>query len=148
LISTDLGPVYRRLAEVPGDFAVLEIPLSVRDGHVFTGLPDNRQILAQSLHHHPIVSGMSSRLPEDTWRALLGAPVIGTLLRPDLTNAETLRRDRSEGPAYLARAGIEAVVLQASIRGTPWERYVDSVLPIRSREQFPDGTQLLWLSDR
>lgn len=147
-VSTELSPVYRRLAEIPGDFAVLEIPLSVRDGHVGSGVPDNRQIFAQSVHHHPIVGGMVSRLPAETWQALVDAPIVGTLLRPDWANAETLRRDRAEGPDYLAHWGIDVVVLQASARGKAWERYAESVLPIRSRERFPDGSQLLWLKER
>jgi hypothetical protein len=66
-------------------------------------------------------------------------------LRPDWANAPTLRRDRAEGPAFLSRSTIDAVVVQASASGTAWERYIESVLPIRSRETFADGTQLLWL---
>jgi hypothetical protein len=91
------------------------------------------------------VSGALSRIPEEKWQQLLDAPIIGTLLRPDWANAQTLRRDRAEGPAFLARAAIDVVVLQASVRGTAWEHYVESVLPIRSRESFADGTELLWL---
>ena len=144
-VSTQVAPVYQRLASLPGDFAVLEVPLSVRDGHGGGGVPDNRQIFAQTVHHHPIVSGALSRIPEEKWQQLLDAPIIGTLLRPDWANAQTLRRDRAEGPAFLARAAIDVVVLQPSAHGTAWEHYVESVLPIRSRESFADGTELLWL---
>jgi hypothetical protein len=144
-VSTQVSPVYRHLAELPGDFAVLEVPLSVRDGHGGGGVPDNRQIYAQTVHHHRIVSGMLSRIPQEKWQALVDAPIIGTLLRPDWANAQTLRRDRAEGPAFLERSAIDVVVLQASARGTAWERYIESVLTIRSRESFADGTELLWL---
>ena len=137
--------MYRRLAELPGDFVVLEVPLSVRDGNGGGGVPDNRQIYAQTVHHHRIVSGAVSRIPEEKWQALVNAPVIGTLLRPDWANAQTLHRDRVEGPAFLERSRIDVVVLQASARGTAWERYAESVLPIHGREAFADGTQLLWL---
>ena len=146
-VSTQVAPVYHRLAEVPGDFAILEVPLSVRDGHGGGGVADNRQIFAQTVHHHRIVSGMVSRIPEEKWQVLVDAPIVGTLLRPDLANAQTLRRDRAEGPAFVSRWAIDAVVVQASASGTPWERYLESVLPIRSRERFADGTQLLWLRD-
>jgi hypothetical protein len=147
-VSTQIAPVYRRLAEIPGDFAVLEIPLSVRDGRVGAGVLDNRQIFAQTLHHHPIVSGAVSRQPTQKMQALIDTPIIGTLLRPQLVNEQRLSRDLAEGPAYLARWGIDAIVLQASARGTAWEHYVEGVLTIGSREEFPDGTQLLWLKSR
>ena len=144
-VSTEVSPLYRRLAEIPGDFAVLELPPSVRDGHVVYGVRDNRQIFAQSVHQHRVVGGAVSRLPAETWQALFDAPVIGTLLRPNQADSASLARDRDEGPAFLARHRIDAVVLQGTARGTAWEHYADAVLPIEARETFSDGAQLLWL---
>jgi hypothetical protein len=144
-ISTEIAPVYQRLAELPGGFAVLDVPLGVRDGQFVAGRPENRHIFAQTVHHHPIVSGMVSRLAPETWDALLAAPVIGTLLQPTAASDATLRRDRAEGPAFFARWRIDAVVLHPSAETDVWRRYVETVLPVRGRERFADGTELLWL---
>ena len=83
LFSTALPDVYARIAREPGDFAVMDVPVGVRDGMQMLGQPDSQQVFAQTLHHRRIVAGMVSRLSNDRWAALRAAPLIGTLLNPD-----------------------------------------------------------------
>lgn len=147
LISTQVAPVYRRLAEVPGDFAVLDVPLGVRDGRGALGWPDNHPIFAQTVHGHPIVAAAVSRLPLEAWQQVLAAPVIGTLLAPDRATPETRRRDRAEGAGYFSRWAIDAVVVHPTPLGTALQAIVEDALPIRRRERFEDGTELLWLRE-
>ncbi len=147
LLSTQVAAAYRRLAEVPGSFAVLDVPPGVRDGQSGVGWFDNGQIFAQTVHGHPIVSAAVSRLPPEKWQAVLAAPVIGTLLQPQRMSKEVFLRDRSEGASFFARFGIDAVVVHPSAPDEPYQRYVEGVLPIRRRERFDDGSQLWWLRE-
>ena len=146
LLSTQVAPVYQRLAELPEDFAVLEIPFGVRDGQGALGWPDNRQIFAQTVHGHPIVAAAVSRLPLESWQRIRETPVIGTLLDPQNATPQTQSRDRAEGAAFFARWRIDAVVVHPAESTSVLQRYVEYVLPVRRRERFPDGTQLLWLT--
>jgi hypothetical protein len=145
LSSTEVSPAYRRLAEARGSFALLELPLGVRDGQSLLGQPDARQVFAQTVHGHPIVGGMVSRLPPETWRAIVSTPVIGTLLHPTGATETDLRRDLAEGAAFFARWQIRAVLVHPEVRSGPAQRYVERVLPIQSRELFADGSELLWI---
>jgi hypothetical protein len=144
-LSTEVGPVDRHLASLPGGFAVLDVPLGARDGQRFGGWPDNRRVFAQTVHRHPVVSGAVSRLSPETWEALFAAPVIGTLLEPKGAGAEAIARDRAQGAAFLARFRIDAVIVHPGPDSGIWRRYLESVLPIRGRERFADGTELWWL---
>jgi len=145
LLSTQVAPVYHRLAEIPGDFAVLEIPFGVRDGRGALGWPDNRQIFAQTVHGHPIVAAAVSRLPPETWQRIGETPVIGTLLDPRGATPQAQRRDRAEGAAFFSRWRIDAVVVHPAASASVLERYLEEVLPVRRREHFADGSQLLWV---
>ncbi len=147
LISTQVEPVYHRLAEIPGDYAVLELPFGVRDGNGALGWPDNQQIFAQTVHAHPIVAVMVSRLPREMWPVLLSTPVIGSLLDPGGATPETRRRDRAEGPAFFSRWKIAAVVVHPSPLGRALQSILEDALTIRRSENFADGSQLLWLQE-
>ena len=62
------------------------------------------------------------------------------------------RPEEKASPEHLLKCmnegGIDfAIVVHPEASGTVLERYVEAVLPIRRRESFPDGSQLLWLRD-
>jgi hypothetical protein len=147
LLSTAAAPVYRRLAQVPGDYAVIELPLEVRDGQLLLGKRNPGQALGQIVHGHPIVGGMVSRLPVETLRAIVAAPVVGTLLNRVGATSEAIVRDQHDGPGWFARNRIRAIVIHAPFVGSPQHRYLERVLTVASRESLADGTQLLWLAD-
>jgi hypothetical protein len=146
LLSTQVAPVYHRLAEVAGDFAVLEVPFGVQDGRGALGWPDNGQIFAQSVHGRPIVAANVSRLPREMWPVMLSTPVIGTLLDPGSATPETRRRDRAEGRAFFARSKLDAVVVHPTPLGRQLQAIVQDSLTIRRREKFADGSELLWVN--
>jgi hypothetical protein len=148
LLSTEMPEVYHRLAHAPGTFAILEIPLGMRDGLKSLGKQDNTQILAQTVHGHPIVTGVVSRLDAKRWKAIRATPVIGTLLDPSRLTAEQLEEDRTMGPAYFARWGIRAVLIHPQARNGIEQRYLERVLPIHAREDYADGFQLLWVGEQ
>lgn len=146
LLATQVAPVYHRLAETPGDFAVLELPFGVRDGRGALGWPDNRQIFAQTVHGHPIVAAAVSRIPPETWRVIREMPLIGTLLDPGSATPESRSRDRAEARAFFARSKLDAVVVHPTPLGRELQEIVEDALTIRRREKFADGSQLLWVN--
>jgi hypothetical protein len=145
LFSLDPGPVYARLAATRGDFAVLELPLEMRDGQSLLGLPNHEQALGQTLHGRPTVGGMVSRLPSDTLRALTAAPVVGTILDPVGATQAATERDRREGSAWFRTQHVAAVVVHPPLVGGPQERYLRWVLGPVDQQDFEDGTRLLWI---
>lgn len=147
LLTTQVARVYHRLAETPGDFAVLELPFGVRDGRRALGWPDNRQIFAQTVHGHPIVAAAVSRVPPETWQMLREMPLIGTLLDPGSATPESHSRDRAEARAFFARTKLDAVVVHPTPVGRELEKIVEDTLTIRRREKFADGSQLLWVNE-
>lgn len=140
LMSTAVPDVYARIAREPGDFAVLDVPPGVRDGSRVLGSPDPRRLLAQTVHHKPIVDGMASRLPDRRWSAIVAAPVVGTLLDPARTSPVSPAR----AEAYFSRWKIRAIVLHPE--ASPEDRrLIETSLTIAGRETFADGTQLWWV---
>ena len=136
--------MYHRLAREPGSFAVVDVPVGARDGRRVMGRPNSLELLAQSVHHKPIIGGMASRLSADRWAAVLGAPLIGALIAPD---AENMRIPKEEATRYLRRYNIRAIVVHQ--HATAAERQlIEALLPIRRREHFPDGRELWWVESR
>jgi len=145
MFSTAVPDVYRRLAALTEKFAVLELPYGVRDGSGQLGKPDSAQIFAQTFHEHPTTAGMVSRLPMRTWEEIASAPVLGTLLHPRGATRVAFERDLRLGPEFFARWHIAAILVHPPARGGAEQAYLERVLPIRGRESFSDGSELLWV---
>ena len=69
---------YHTLANAPGDFAVLEVPIGVRTGFAIVGRGEYLQYYAL-IHQHPIPSGYLSRLPNEITDFFYHDPLIGAL---------------------------------------------------------------------
>jgi hypothetical protein len=147
LLSTAMSPAHDRLAQVTGDYAVLELPLEVRDGGMSLGQRNAEQMWGQTRHGHPIVGGAVSRLPEATVRRLAEAPVVGTLLNPVGVTRGAQARDQSDGGEWLRRHRIAAVVVHNGPIADAQRRYLEGVLPVVARERFWNDDHLLWLQD-
>lgn len=145
LWSTALSPAYHRLAQVRGS-ALLEIPFGARDGMYQVGRTLGNETFAQTEHHLPLVGGVVSRLPSRTWRALLAAPVIGTLASPTAPTAEVFARDGRDGPPFFAHWRIRTILVHAAAVGSPQHRYLESVLPVARSERVTDGSLILTLA--
>jgi len=89
--------VYRRLAEVPGDLAILRLPL----GWGWDGVFDVDDLYDQTIHGKPLVGGYVARETPATMRALRTQPLIAALLR------------LQEHPEELARADLARLRLEA-----------------------------------
>ncbi len=69
---------YRIIAQTPGDFAVLEVPIGVRTGFAMVGRGEYLQYYAP-FHQHPISSGYLSRLPSEVLDYFYSDPLLGAL---------------------------------------------------------------------
>jgi len=69
---------YRDIAQTPGDFAVLEVPIGVRTGFAMVGRGEYLQYYAP-VHQHPIFSGYLSRLPNEVLDTFYSNSLLGAL---------------------------------------------------------------------
>ena len=127
---TDLSvpAIYRHVAEEPGDFTVLEVPLGMRNGARVLGKKDvliMRQQWYQTVHGKRLVGGNTSRNPPFKFQYFSQAPVLSTLI--GLTNAAdeplhtALRQLLADPTAWQAlldhdRPLVEALLRQLDVR--------------------------------
>jgi hypothetical protein len=69
---------YRSIAQEPGDFAVLELPIGVRTGFAIVGRGEVLQYYAP-FHGHPTPTGYLSRLPNEVLDYFYSDPLLGAL---------------------------------------------------------------------
>jgi hypothetical protein len=69
---------YRAIAQDPGDFAVLEVPIGVRTGFAVVGRGETLQYYAP-FHQHPTPTGYLSRLPSEVLDYFYHDPLLGAL---------------------------------------------------------------------
>lgn len=70
--------VYHRIADEPGDFTVLEIPVGVRSGIDIFGHGDNLQFY-QTIHGKRMINGMIARVPRHIFEYYRGWPALQLL---------------------------------------------------------------------
>ncbi len=144
LPTTDLSipSVYATIAQEPGDFSLLEIPLAWRNGFRQTGTPDEEMMFEQwyqTEHQHPILGGNTSRNPELKFQYFAEAPVISSLIAVEnghALDADRLQVDKRLAPEVLRFFGVRFVVWhsprQPQNRATldAARRYVEQTWPI------------------
>ncbi|HTP08543.1 MAG TPA: hypothetical protein VMP08_09850 [Anaerolineae bacterium] len=69
---------YRSIAQQPGDFTVLELPIGVRTGFAVVGRGETLQYYAP-FHQHPTPTGYLSRLPNEVLDTFYSDPLLGAL---------------------------------------------------------------------
>ena len=83
--------LYERVAQEPGDFALLELPLGWRNGARVAGKQDiliMQQLWYESLHGKRVLGGNTSRNPEYKFQYFSEQPTLSLLIA--LTNAADL----------------------------------------------------------
>lgn len=109
----ELSPLLRGAAERPG--AVLDIPFHQRSRTV-------HNMVAQTVHGHPISGGYVSAYPPETLRALAAEPALADL-------AGSLRPDIEIDAPRLRELGIGAVILHKYRRASYGRQAVEAVAP-------------------
>jgi len=144
-------PIYQRLAAIPGDFALLELPTGWRNGARVLGKSDiliMMQQWYQTSHGKRRLGGNTSRNPIYKFQYFTQAPLIGDLIGlmnaqagADLAQNELARvveadfatlaeRNRALAPTVLAFLGVEYVMVHVDKATPALLRFVEEVLPV------------------
>jgi hypothetical protein len=143
--------IYDRLAALPGDFALLELPTGWRNGARVLGKSDvliMMQQWYQTEHEKRRLGGNTSRNPSAKFQFFTEAPLIGDLIA--LMNADRdylapvvdaqidalIERNRSLAPQVLEQLGVEAVMLHVEKSPPQLLRFVEQALPLELLEEW------------
>jgi len=133
VFRVDDPSVYETLRQLPGDGALCELPLGVRDGFGERGVADSRTLFYQTIHERPITGGAISRLPPRTFSAYDTDPVLGPLLH--LSEGRPLASERvldaSGASQALLAHGFRFVMLNRETSPPDLIEYVEHGLSLR-----------------
>jgi hypothetical protein len=132
---TPLGvpALYSELGGMEGG-SICELPMGIRDGFGSTGIFDDRVLLHQMTHAHPIVGGFAARVPPSIKKGYDEIPVLRSLLR--LSAGKTAdpadtRLSMEQAGVVMRDAGIRFIVLNHAVAPAALVAYVQSTLPIQ-----------------
>jgi hypothetical protein len=143
--------IYSRLAAMPGDFAVLELPTGWRNGARVLGKSDKLIMMQQwyqTVHGKRRLGGNTSRNPPYKFQYFTDAPLLGDLIA--LMNADRdymqpvidaefdaiVARNRPIAAQVLADLEVEMVVVHVEKSPPALLRFVDEVLPLALVEEW------------
>ncbi len=67
-LELTVDPIYQQLAQEPGNFAIIDLPMGRRESKDYT--------LYQTFHQRPIVEGLSGRTPPEAYNYIAGNPLL------------------------------------------------------------------------
>jgi hypothetical protein len=109
LTALNVPAMYEQLAAMPAG-AVLDLPLGYRDGFGETGAFDERAMLFQTVHRHPIAGGFIARLPPHVRQRYVDDPVLSALIELSAGRSAAVPACE-QAVAALTAAGFRYVVL-------------------------------------
>lgn len=142
--------VYRQIAQEPGDFAILTLPLGWRNSFTTLGAEDTRTQFYQSVHGKYLVSGNTSRNPPLLFDYFDRISLFHSLTQIELYHEiapNVLARDKAEASNLASFFDIRYVVINAATPGRlPYSDtrnavmdYVEKVLPLGEKIYDRDG---------
>lgn len=142
--------VYRQIAQEPGDFAILSLPLGWRNSFTTQGAEDTRTQYYQSVHGKRLLSGNTSRNPPALFEYFDRIGLFHSLTQIELYQPVApaeLARDQADAPGLLAFYDIRYVVVNAAVPGrVPYSdtrgaviEYIQNVLPLGEKIFDRDG---------
>jgi hypothetical protein len=131
LPTTDaaIPKVYRRIAQEPDEFAVMQLPLGWRNSFGTLGSEQTNLQYFQTGHGKPIIGGNISRAPDDKMAYFARIPLFKAL-----TDLE-MYREVDPGTDAAARAGAAALMALYDVR------YFITTPPIAGRYPYQDTWQ-------
>jgi hypothetical protein len=131
--------VYQAVAdELPGDFALLDLPVAWRNGFRVTGTQHPLimfQQYYQAVHGKRLLAGNTSRNPPLKFQYFTEAPVINTLIALETDHQiepSVIERDRALAADVLRFFNIRAVLVHPAQVGQNVAPYVEAVMPVES----------------
>lgn len=82
--SAEIPSIYGRLASLPAEAVVLDLPFGYRDGIHQYGRINERSLYYQTVHHRPIVGGYIARMPDrvvDRYRSYVFLDEVATRIQ-------------------------------------------------------------------
>ena len=131
--------VYETVARtMPGDFALLDLPLAWRNGARVTGTQDPLIMFEQyyqSVHGKRLLGGNTSRNPSQKFQYFAEAAVIDTLIA--LETGHTVSPDDVEADAAIAPQvfrffDVQAIVVHPDVVGPEVVPYLEAILPLET----------------
>jgi len=126
--------LYQRVAETPGDFALLELPLGWRNGARVAGKQDiliMQQLWYQSAHGKRLLGGNTSRNPEFKFQYFSEDPTLAQLIA--LTNAADLPQHTALRDALAATP----VTQDERVRARAWAAFLNIRYVMVHRDRLP-----------
>jgi hypothetical protein len=134
LTSVDHPAIYDTLRDLPGEGALLELPVGTRDSFGTRGLLDHRVLAYQMIHGRPIVGGVVSRLSPALTRAYRENVLIDKLLSlseaGDTAPAWITEEERRRVREQLQTNGIGFVMLNDQTAPHELIGYVHAMMPL------------------
>jgi hypothetical protein len=130
-------PLYRAIAAwMPGDFALLDLPVAWRNGSRVTGTQDPVIMFEQfyqSVHGKRLLAGNTSRNPPLKFQYFTEAPLINTLIALETGHAVepwVVERDRALAADVLRFFNVEAIAVHPAQTGPDVIPYVEAIMPV------------------
>lgn len=139
LSNMSVPAVYETVARtMPGDFALLDLPLAWRNGARVTGTQDPLIMFEQyyqSVHGKRLLGGNTSRNPSQKFQYFAEAAVIDTLIA--LETGHTVSPDDVEADAAIAPQvfrffDVQAIVVHPEVVGPEVVPYLEAILPLET----------------
>lgn len=132
LTPTAVPTLYTVLRDLPPG-AVFELPGGVRDGFGTRGRPDERAMLYQTVHGHPIVGGFAARVPASIIDGYAAFPVLRSLIALSGGGAADPRDEAlsaAAAGAAIEQASVRYLVLDRATAGPALVNYLERHLPL------------------
>ncbi len=151
LTDAQVPAFYTRLAQEPGDFSILQLPLGWRNSFGTLGAEDTRVQYYQSVHGKHILGGNTSRSAPFKFDYYKSLPIVSSLLLIEdykTVPADQRAFDRDYAPEFVRFFDLRYVVVHPAVPGRkPYDdtraaalQYVLDVLPL---EKVADSGDLL-----
>ena len=131
--------VYETVARtMPGDFALLDLPLAWRNGARVTGTQDPLIMFEQyyqSVHGKRLLGGNTSRNPSQKFQYFAEAAVIDTLIALETGHTVTpgdVEADAAIAPQVLRFFDVQAIVVHPEVVGPEVVPYLEAILPLET----------------
>jgi hypothetical protein len=119
--------VYRQVADEPGDFAILQLPMGWRNSFGVQGAENTRTQYYQTYHNKRLLSGNISRNPSFKFDYFRQIPILDSLISIQTyheVDAERRAADRATADEFVSFYDIRYVVVAPGVPGRP--PYVDT----------------------
>jgi hypothetical protein len=129
-------PVYQAIAEMPGDWTLLDLPLAWRNGSRITGTMHPIIMFEQyyqSVHGKRILAGNTSRNPPLKFQYYTTAPLLNTLIAlvtGHTVDPAAIEADQALAADVLRFFDIQTIVVHPAQAGPEVVSYVEATMPV------------------